>query len=144
MSNTSACISIYRYHRVSVMIVVWIGKDGELIRCRFFKISFVGIEINVWGKPCNPRFRVVCPVRVFVNVSCQWMCFGSKINLWGLYCFAVPPVRRCLRLPFDARILFFNFNTSVYEMWIIQVPNKVAVWNKRHFEEKRTENMQHI
>ena len=25
---------------------------------------------------------------------------------------------------------------SVYKMWIIQVPNKLALWNKLHFEEK--------
>jgi hypothetical protein len=28
-------------------------------------------------------------------------------------------------------------------MLIIQEPNKVAVWNKRHFEERKTEIMQH-
>jgi hypothetical protein len=33
---------------------------------------------------------------------------------------------------------------TVYEMWIIQEPNKVALWNKRNFEEKRTEIMQHV
>jgi hypothetical protein len=27
-------------------------------------------------------------------------------------------------------------------MWIIQEPNEVELWNKRHFEEKRTEIMQ--
>ena len=29
-------------------------------------------------------------------------------------------------------------------MRIIQEPNKVALWNKRHFEEKKTEIMQHF
>ena len=29
-------------------------------------------------------------------------------------------------------------------MRMIQEPNKVALWNKRHFEEKKTEIMQHI
>jgi len=27
---------------------------------------------------------------------------------------------------------------------MIQEPNKVALWNKRHFEEKKTEIMQHV
>ena len=31
---------------------------------------------------------------------------------------------------------FFNFSTPVFKMWVIQKPNKVALWNKRHFEEK--------
>jgi hypothetical protein len=25
----------------------------------------------------------------------------------------------------------------VFKMWVIQKPNKVALWNKRHFEEKK-------
>jgi hypothetical protein len=29
-------------------------------------------------------------------------------------------------------------------MWIIQEANKVALWNKRHFEERKTEIMQHV
>ena len=29
-------------------------------------------------------------------------------------------------------------------MWVIQKPNKVALWNKRHFEEKEMEIMQHV
>jgi hypothetical protein len=32
----------------------------------------------------------------------------------------------------------------VFKMWIIQEPNEVALWNKRHFEEKKTEIMQHV
>jgi len=32
----------------------------------------------------------------------------------------------------------------VGEMRIIQEPNKVALWNKRYFEEKKTEIMQHV
>jgi hypothetical protein len=37
-----------------------------------------------------------------------------------------------------------NFNTPVYKMWIIQEPKNVALWNKRHFEEEKTESMQHV
>jgi len=32
----------------------------------------------------------------------------------------------------------------VGKMRIIQEPNKIALWNKRHFEEKKTEIMQHV
>ena len=28
----------------------------------------------------------------------------------------------------------------VCKMWIIQEPKKVALWNKQHFEEKKTES----
>ena len=33
---------------------------------------------------------------------------------------------------------------SVFKMWVIQKPNKVALWNKRHFEEKKMEIIQHV
>ena len=39
---------------------------------------------------------------------------------------------------------FLNFSTSVFKMWVIQKPNKVALWNKWHFEEKKMEITQHV
>ena len=33
---------------------------------------------------------------------------------------------------------------SVLKMWVIQKPNKVALWNKRHFEEEKMEIIQHV
>jgi hypothetical protein len=40
---------------------------------------------------------------------------------------------------------FFNFLAHpVYKMWIIQEPKKVSLWNKRHFEEKEMEGVQHV
>ena len=32
----------------------------------------------------------------------------------------------------------------VFKMWVIQKPNKVALWNKRRFEEKKMEIIQHV
>jgi len=32
----------------------------------------------------------------------------------------------------------------VYKLWIIQEPNKLALWNKLHFEEKKTESIEHV
>ena len=29
-------------------------------------------------------------------------------------------------------------------MWIIQEPNKLALWNKLHFEEKKTDSIEHV
>jgi hypothetical protein len=42
------------------------------------------------------------------------------------------------------RIFFLILAHPVYKMWIIQEPKKVALWNKRHFEEEKTENVQHV
>ena len=32
----------------------------------------------------------------------------------------------------------------VYKMWIIQEPNKLALWNKLHFEEEKRESIEHV
>ena len=32
----------------------------------------------------------------------------------------------------------------VYKMWIIQEPNNLELWNKLHFEEKKTESIHHV
>jgi hypothetical protein len=47
-------------------------------------------------------------------------------------------------LTLGAGNFFLNFSTPVFKMWIIQEPYKVALWNKRHFEERKTEIMQHV
>ena len=40
---------------------------------------------------------------------------------------------------------FFQFLAHpVFKMWVIQKANKVALWNKRHFEEKKMEIIQHV
>ena len=39
---------------------------------------------------------------------------------------------------------FSNFSTPVFKMWVIQKPNKVALWNKRYFEEEKMEIIQHV
>ena len=41
--------------------------------------------------------------------------------------------------PLAPELFFFLISPhSVYEMWIIQEPKKLALWNKLHFEEKKT------
>ena len=47
-------------------------------------------------------------------------------------------------LTFRRRNFLLILAHSVFKMWIIQEPKKVALWNKRHFEEEKTESVQHI
>ena len=48
-------------------------------------------------------------------------------------------------LAFWRRIFFFQILAHpVFKMWVIQKPNKVALWKKRHFEEKKMEIIQHV
>jgi hypothetical protein len=42
------------------------------------------------------------------------------------------------------RNFLLNFSTPVHKMWIIQEPKKVALWNKRHFEEEKVESVQQV
>jgi hypothetical protein len=45
---------------------------------------------------------------------------------------------------FWSRNFLLNFSTPCNKMWIIQEPKKVALLNKRHFEEEKTESVQHV
>ena len=53
-------------------------------------------------------------------------------------------IEKKAELTFWRRNFLLNFGTAVYKMRIIQEPKKVALWNKRHFEEEKTESMQHV
>ena len=47
--------------------------------------------------------------------------------------------------PFGAGIIFFLISAHpVYKMWTIQEPKKLALWNKLHFEEEKTESIEHV
>ena len=32
----------------------------------------------------------------------------------------------------------------VYKMWLMREPNKLALWNKLHFEEEKMESIEHF
>ena len=48
------------------------------------------------------------------------------------------------KLTFWLRTFLQILAQPVIKMWVIQKPNKVALWNKRHFEEKKMEIIQHV
>ena len=41
-------------------------------------------------------------------------------------------------------LFFLILAHPVCKMWIIQEPNKLALWNTLHFEEKKTESIEHV
>ena len=52
---------------------------------------------------------------------------------------------RCILNPLAPELFFLILAHSVYKMWIIQEPNKLELWNKLHFEEKKkTESLKHV
>ena len=47
--------------------------------------------------------------------------------------------------PLAPELFFFLILAHpVYKMWIIQEPNRLALWNKLHFDEKKTESVEHV
>ena len=54
------------------------------------------------------------------------------------------------RIAAEMRLTFWRWNIflilahTVYKMWIIQEPNTLELWNKLHFEEKKTESIYHV
>ena len=49
-----------------------------------------------------------------------------------------------LQKPLGAGIIFLLLAHPVYKMRIIQEPNTLELWNKLHFEEKKTESIYHV
>jgi len=41
-------------------------------------------------------------------------------------------------------LFFLILAHPVYKMWIIQEQNTLKLWNKLHFEEKKTESIYHV
>ena len=46
--------------------------------------------------------------------------------------------------PFGAGIIFLILAHAVYKIWIIQEQNKLELWNKLYFKEKKTESIYHF
>ena len=67
-------------------------------------------------------------------ISCSRLNFTFTWSIYRDFCW----------LPFGAGIIFLILAHSVYKMWVIQEPNKLALWNKLHFEGKKTESIEHV
>ena len=46
--------------------------------------------------------------------------------------------------PLAPELFFYILTHPVYKMWIILEPNKLALWNKLHSEEKKPESIEHV
>ena len=69
--------------------------------------------------------------------SCLHICSAGVRNLW-IYTSTTPYVFMSVLLNLLVTDFFFQIlSHPVFKMWVIQKPNKVALRNKRHFEEKK-------
>ena len=57
----------------------------------------------------------------------------SDLRMWGLDVNLLAP-----------ELFFLILAHSVHKMWIIQEPNKLELWNKLHFKEKKKESVHHV
>ena len=81
-------------------------------------------------------------------------CSNSDTATWRLVTTAFPAPPRYqdpssftlgTMLTFWRRTFFFQILAHpVFKLWVIQKPNKVALWNKRHFEGEKMEVIQHV
>jgi hypothetical protein len=99
-------------------------------------------------------------VHLMITVRCKTQCIRTVLTqlmiwrwpsqntfgMWTVLCWTPSS-----RIQFSVSInllapefLKFFLAHPVCKMWIIQEPKKVAVWNKRHFEEKEMESVQHV
>jgi len=56
----------------------------------------------------------------------------------------IPSYKMLINLFGAGIIIFLILAHSVYKMCIKQEQNTLELWNKLHFEEKRTENIYHV
>jgi hypothetical protein len=81
-------------------------------------------------------------------IECIWRRRGimphnnSVFLCVGLYVYLL--VVKWFINPLALELFFLIFAHPVFKMWIMQEPNEVELWNKRHFEEKRKEIIQHF
>ena len=67
----------------------------------------------------------------------MWKCW-QLIDVGAMVLFILVVVKKVLK-PFGAGIFFKNLAHPVFKMWILQEPKKIALWNKRHLEERERE-----
>ena len=89
-----------------------------------------------------PRRPVIDPGSVHVKFMVDRVELGPILG----FHFSLSVHECCiLILTFWRRNYFFLILAhSVYKMWIIQEPNKLELWNKLHFKEKKTESIHHV
>ena len=78
----------------------------------------------------------------FSSVKCGTVLFCFVLFCFPSWKYLLQFANKKINLTFWRRNFFQILSHPVlahpvFKMWVIQKPNKVALWNKRHFEEKR-------
>ena len=104
------------------------------------------------GSKSHLKFRR--PSKIVPNSTRLWKMF-KIFWIWhantrryskkkGIKILKLPPVCNCFTLTFGPGIILLILAHPVYEMWIIQEPNTLELWNKLHFERDKKGSIYHV
>ena len=81
----------------------------------------------------------------YTDYTLSYIDSNKRSLFWELKNIDKPPLRNECRVNLLATYFFFQILAHpVFKMWVIEKQNKVALWNKRHFEEEKMEIIQHV
>ena len=106
-------------------VLPWIKSDWTCVASRRGALSGDSAGLCRW---VTGALIVPGGSRVMLSVAALATLLRS---VCGWYYFVINPLA--------PELFFFILAHPVYKMWIIQEPNKLALWNKLHFEEKNGE-----
>jgi len=132
---------------------------NRVIQRRTTDFSFVSASFNIYKSWISKRkkrrngisYRMVAklPATVKLLQNYWWIETKKIAGLPRCWVYKNFPERNSVRpsvaLTFWQRNYFFLILAhSVYKMWTIHEPNKLELWNKLHFKEKKTESIHHV
>ena len=120
----------FYYKNISRCTVLWMSN----LFLNTYITTYVQILCTLNSSNINSKIRIVATARLFymwrvgMFTTCLQTRFqGPTFNV--ILVFAMKPHN------YWRRNFFKILAHPVYKMWITQEPKKVALWNKRHFEE---------
>ena len=131
-------------HRINLFMVYLTALSGPILQfpsccsqvcADFFQRALYGQQLL---QPSWFVFTyVACLYMSFDSVACYLLCeAASTVEHILIFCWPLISVYLFIN-PLAPELFFLILAHSVYKMWIIQEPNKLALWNKLHFEEKK-------
>ena len=105
----------------------------------FIFSRYVGQVFSAWfwngsSHPCYYRCHLSFHIPYATNFYYEVLMLKSfQLLSWSHFC--IQELQHC------TVIIFLILAHPVYKIWIIREPNTLDLWNKRHFEEEKTESI---
>jgi len=111
----------------------------------WYNINISWTKITNGGAECGAQNGLAPRSRYFLFTTKFYFLFVDGSKQKELQLGKAGPLNEWVtRLTFWRRNYFFILAHPVYKTWIIQEPNMLELWNKLHFEEKKTESIYHV